>query len=53
MSPIVKIDAFKCSKCGYIWTSNRFTAKNPPIACSKCKSAYWNREPTTKDNKKK
>ena len=39
---IVKVDGFKCERCGHVWISEKFTAKNPPIACAKCKSPYWN-----------
>ena len=39
---IVKVDGFKCERCGHLWISDKFTAKNPPIACAKCKSPYWN-----------
>lgn len=40
---IIQIDAFKCNKCGYVWTSNKFHLDKLPISCAKCKSAYWNR----------
>lgn len=40
---IIKIDAFQCDKCKYIWISHKFDIANPPACCSYCKSAYWNR----------
>jgi predicted Zn-ribbon and HTH transcriptional regulator len=40
---IIKVDAFRCEKCGHIWISKIFSKNNPPVACAKCKSAYWNR----------
>lgn len=45
MTPTVNIKAFKCNKCGHIWLSKQFLkdGKTIPIACAKCKSAYWNR----------
>lgn len=57
MSPIVKIDAFKCNKCNHIWISHleSYNKDHPPIACASCKSAYWNKEPNKnvkKTNKK-
>jgi predicted Zn-ribbon and HTH transcriptional regulator len=39
---IIKRDIFKCERCGYEWFSHKYTAENPPIACAKCKSPYWN-----------
>jgi predicted Zn-ribbon and HTH transcriptional regulator len=45
--PLIKMEGFQCNRCGYKWTSQIYTHKNPPIACSKCKSAYWNRERNT------
>lgn len=63
--PIIKVDAFKCNKCNYVWLSRQYLEdkKTIPIACSRCKSSYWNRDPTTttttiitsssKDKKKK
>lgn len=47
---IIKVEALECNKCGYIWISR---SKELPVACSKCKSAYWNRgEPYNKKRKK-
>jgi DNA-directed RNA polymerase subunit RPC12/RpoP len=41
--PIITIKAYKCIRCGYIWSSNRHdTKKHLPHACAKCKSSYWN-----------
>lgn len=46
---LIKTEAFKCDRCGHIWISEKFTHKQPPIACSKCKSAYWNRGSSQKN----
>ena len=40
---IIKVDAFKCEKCGHIWISQKFDKDNPPISCAKCKNPYWNK----------
>jgi predicted nucleic acid-binding Zn ribbon protein len=40
---IIKIDAFKCEKCGHIWISRMYTKDDPPVTCAKCKNPYWNR----------
>lgn len=39
---IITVKAFKCDRCGYIWLNKERTEK-PPMACSHCKSFYWNR----------
>jgi predicted Zn-ribbon and HTH transcriptional regulator len=36
----VKLDGFRCDKCGHEWLARDKTRK--PIICPKCKSAYWN-----------
>jgi DNA-directed RNA polymerase subunit RPC12/RpoP len=45
---IIQVRAFKCERCGQIWTS-RNTKDKPedpekyqPKVCPKCKSPYWN-----------
>ena len=38
-----KVVIFQCNVCGYEWISKRYTKQNPPLYCSKCKSAAWNR----------
>lgn len=47
MTPNINVKAFKCAKCGHIWLSKQFLkdGKTRPIACAKCKSAYWDRSP--------
>jgi predicted Zn-ribbon and HTH transcriptional regulator len=51
VSPIINVEAFKCNKCGWVWISRPYLEdadrRSIPIACSKCKSAYWDRDPTT------
>ena len=46
--PIIQINAFQCNKCGHIWISRAYLKdkKSLPIACAKCKSAYWDRGST-------
>jgi len=34
----VSVNGCKCERCGHIW----YSRKAAPIACAKCKSAYWN-----------
>lgn len=41
---LIKREAFRCDKCKHEWISDKFTHKNPPISCGKCKSAYWDTE---------
>lgn len=43
----IKIDAYKCERCGHIWVP-RDEDKEPKV-CPKCKSPYWN---TPKKNRK-
>ena len=44
MSPVISVKALKCNKCGYVWLSHQFLRDGTkPIACAKCKSAYYDR----------
>ena len=49
--PTVTIEAFQCSKCGYIWIPQRDTEGNfiKPGTCAKigCRSTVWDREAVT------
>ena len=36
----VKLDGYKCERCGHIWAPRD---KETPKVCPKCKSPYWNR----------
>ena len=48
--PIIKdVDIFKCTRCNYVWLSRQYLEdkKTKPIACARCKSVYWDREPTS------
>lgn len=40
----VKVDAYKCERCGHIWLPREPTKRGNrlPVICAKCKSAYWN-----------
>lgn len=35
----VKVDAYKCDRCGHVWLPR--DPDKRPISCAKCKSAYW------------
>lgn len=37
----VKLDGFKCGRCGHEWMSR--DKEGDPTVCPKCKSAYWNK----------
>jgi hypothetical protein len=38
------VTVFGCNVCGYEWTSKKYDKDNPPLYCSKCKSAAWDRQ---------
>ena len=45
---IVKVNAFKCERCGHIWLPKGLDSeklanleKYAPTACPKCHSPYW------------
>ena len=40
--PNVKIDGFRCSRCGHKWVPE---SKNRPVTCPnpRCRSAYWDK----------
>ena len=44
----IKIEAFKCERCGHIWLPRGIESKidklddAEPKVCPKCKSPYWN-----------
>jgi predicted Zn-ribbon and HTH transcriptional regulator len=40
MSPKVKVDAWRCARCGYTWVARATTVR--PVTCPRCKSPYWN-----------
>ena len=50
----VKVDAYKCERCGHIWLPRESTKSQnrKPIVCGKCKSAYWNVPRPKKDGTK-
>ena len=37
----IKIDEYKCERCGHVWFPREYT-KDEPKVCLKCKSPYWN-----------
>lgn len=38
----VTVKACKCERCGHVWLPRKTMTKTKPVACAKCKSAYWN-----------
>ena len=54
MTPILNVRALKCYRCGHVWLSKKYLedGKTKPIACAKCKSAYWNLEAEPVNKKK-
>jgi uncharacterized OB-fold protein len=38
----IKIDGYKCERCGHIWFPREYTKEEPKV-CPRCKSPYWNR----------
>ena len=36
----VKIEGYKCERCGHIWAP-RVEREEKPRVCPKCKSPYW------------
>ena len=42
------VTMFECNVCGYEWTSKKYDSDNPPLYCSKCKSAAWDRGSNTR-----
>ena len=38
--PIVRIEAFQCTRCKHIWMP-RHGVKEKPKVCPSCKSPYW------------
>src|SRR5262245_13005491 len=41
LSAKVKVDAWRCERCGHIWVPRVTTVR--PETCPRCKSPYWNR----------
>lgn len=41
---LIPVMACKCSRCGNVWLPR--DPDHLPVACGKCKSAYWNRPRT-------
>lgn len=49
---ITPIKVFKCDLCDHVWLSRDRHPNNPPIACARCKSHYWNRNALKQNNTK-
>lgn len=45
----VKLDGFRCLRCGHEWVPRDIA--NEPVICPSCKSPYWNK-PRRNQNKK-
>lgn len=43
---IAKTSKYSCTRCGWQWTP-RPNSPDPPRACSRCRSAYWQTPPVT------
>ena len=41
---VIRVEACKCDRCGYVWLSTS-TAPGLPNRCAKCKSPAWNSSP--------
>jgi len=39
-----KLDKYTCTRCGWKWTPRR-GCPDPPRACARCRSAYWQTAP--------
>ena len=39
----IKLDGYKCDRCGHIWLPRVYGETADPVICPKCKSPYWNR----------
>lgn len=37
----IKLEGFKCERCGHTWIPREAT-KDDPKVCPSCKSPYWN-----------
>ena len=37
---------YTCTRCGWAWTP-RLNSPDPPRACARCRSAYWQSAPTS------
>jgi len=48
----IKVDAYQCDRCGYIWFPRKRAdggEPEPPKTCPHCKSPYWD---TPRKNKR-
>ncbi|MGA7543615.1 MAG: hypothetical protein WBW34_11195 [Nitrososphaeraceae archaeon] len=53
----VKVDAYKCERCGHVWLPREPNRYRKPIICARCNSAYWDiprpdKQPKTKESKR-
>ena len=39
----IKLDGYKCERCGHVWLPRIYDNDKDPVICPKCKSPYWNR----------
>jgi DNA-directed RNA polymerase subunit RPC12/RpoP len=48
--PKVKLEGYKCERCGHIWLPRKY-GEEDPVICPKCKSPYWNKPRAAKGKK--
>jgi predicted Zn-ribbon and HTH transcriptional regulator len=41
VSSKLKVDAWRCERCGHVWVAKAATVR--PVTCPHCKSPYWNK----------
>jgi hypothetical protein len=51
---LIEVLAYHCNRCNYLWFAKDFDLGEnilelePPKACARCKSKYWNKKPVRK-----
>jgi DNA-directed RNA polymerase subunit RPC12/RpoP len=38
----IKVDGYRCERCGHIWVNRELNNKIEPIICPRCKNPRWN-----------
>jgi predicted nucleic acid-binding Zn-ribbon protein len=48
--PVERVEALRCTclRCGHVWVT---VSEQPPPACARCRSRYWDRAPETAEQK--
>ena len=39
----VKLEGYRCERCGHIWCPRSPEKEEEPETCPKCRSPYWNK----------